>query len=106
MKQKQATLLRQKTPVILISACGKPTFGKSIIATFLQGWEQCLVIFQHGNGQSFIAVKGGHFMHYSQFIGKVSLPSSAQNNVQQSDNFRTILHISGQFNCCPDIVSE
>jgi len=31
---------------------------------------------------------------------------SAQNNIGQSDNFRTILHISGQFNCCPDIVFE
>ena len=31
---------------------------------------------------------------------------SARNNVQQLDNFRTILHISGQFNYCPDIVSE
>ena len=31
---------------------------------------------------------------------------SARNNVRQSDNFQTILYISGQFNYCPDIVSE
>ena len=30
---------------------------------------------------------------------------SAQNNVRQPDYFRTILHVSGQFYFCPDIVS-
>ena len=50
-ENRQATLQWQKIPVTLISACRMPISGKSIITTFIQGWEQCLAIFHHGNGR-------------------------------------------------------